>query len=112
MAIRLAFISLAIALFALPQFLIPAIAGPSGMTLQGVNISGAEWGASVIPGTVGVNYIYPTTYELDYFSSKGMNIIRVPFSWERMQPNANTPLDANELARMDAVVSGATARGL
>jgi endoglucanase len=89
-----------------------AIAGPAGMIMQGVNISGAEWGESNIPGTVGVHYIYPTTAELDYFKAKGMNIVRVPFLWERMQPTASGPLDPNEAGRMDAVVSGATARGL
>lgn len=89
-----------------------ASAGPSGMELEGVNISGAEWAPQTLPGVCGVNYIYPTISELDYFSSKGMKIIRVPFSWERMQPVANGPLEPTELGRLDAVISAATARGL
>src|SRR5438105_1327573 len=83
-----------------------AFAGPSGMTLEGVNISGAEWAPSVVPGVCGTNYIYPTTSEFTYFSSKGMSIIRVPFLWERMQPQASGALDPTELSRLDAAVSG------
>ena len=86
-------------------------AGPAGMGLEGVNISGAEWGQA-IPGTFMVDYIFPTTAELNYFSSKGMTIIRVPFMWERMQPTAYGPLDPTYLGRLDTVVSGATAQGM
>ena len=30
----------------------------------------------------------PTRAELAYFASKGMNVIRVPFRWEVLQPAA------------------------
>src|ERR1700761_5629394 len=59
-----------------------ANAGPSGMTLEGVNISGGEFNTQTVPGVYGTNYIYPSNAELDYFSSKGMTCVRVPFSWE------------------------------
>lgn len=88
-----------------------ANAGPAGMGLEGVNISGAEWGQA-IPGVYGVDYIFPNNSELDHFSSKGMTVIRVPFTWERLQPSPNGPFDQTYLARLDAVVAGATARGL
>jgi endoglucanase len=89
----------------------PALCGPAGMVLEGVNISGAEWGQN-IPGAFMVDYIFPTATELDYFKSKGMNVVRVPFMWERMQPAAYGPLDATYASRLDAVLSAATARGL
>ncbi|GEM_PF-3592732 len=85
-----------------------AFGGPAKMALEDVNISGAEWGAA-IPGVYGVGYMFPTATELDYFSSKGMIVIRVPFMWERMQPAANGPLDPTYLGRLDQVVSGAAA---
>ncbi|HNM50454.1 MAG TPA: hypothetical protein PKN86_12145, partial [Candidatus Obscuribacter sp.] len=75
----------------------PAIAGNGGMGLQGVNISGGEFNGQMVPGVYNTNYVYPSVSELDYFRSKGLTCVRVPFSWERMQPNANGPLDLTEL---------------
>jgi endoglucanase len=55
-----------------------------GSLLIGVNLSGAEFGTAMI-GTYGIDYTYPTHAEIDYFASKGMGIIRLPFMWERLQ---------------------------
>lgn len=89
-----------------------AHAGPNGMIYQGVNISGAEWAKKKIPGRFDWDYIFPMPTEIDYFANKGMNIIRFPFQWERLQPIANGPFDATYLARYDAVVTKATSRNL
>ena len=51
----------------------------------GVNLSGAEFGQNILPGTYGTQYTYPTTAEVDYYKGKGMNMIRLPFRWERLQ---------------------------
>ena len=53
--------------------------------LIGVNLSGAEFGSNVIPGTYGVDYTYPTHAEIDYYASKGLSDIPLPFLWERLQ---------------------------
>ncbi len=37
-------------------------------------------------GSYGTNYIYPTEETISYFAGKGMTIIRLPFRWERLQP--------------------------
>ena len=84
----------------------------SGMKLQGVNISGGEFTPSAVPGVIGTNYIYPSTSDLDYFKSKGMNCIRVPFCWERMQTTPGGALSQNELRLLDQVVVNCTTRGL
>lgn len=68
----------------------------------GVNLAGAEFGA--VPG---VDYSYPTEAELDYFKSKGLKLVRLPFKWERVQPTLNGNLDATELAKMKAFVDTA-----
>jgi len=78
--------------------------------LGGVDLAGADFGNQV-PGTYGVNYIYPTTAEVDHFVGLGMNVIRLPFLWERLQRSQYAALDATELARLDAVVSYATGKG-
>jgi len=92
--------------------MLPAFAGGGGMALQGVNISGGEFNLTTVPGVYNTNYVYPSNSEIDYFSSKGLTVIRVPFSWERMQPTANGPITPAELARLDSVVAYATSKGL
>ena len=52
--------------------------------LLGVNLAGAEFGSNV-PGVFGTDYTYPTHAEIDYYASKGLGVIRLPFLWERMQ---------------------------
>lgn len=82
-----------------------------GFELFGVNLAGAEF-APDSPGRLGRDYIYPGVAHLDYYASKGMNVIRLPFLWERLQPTANGPLDAEDLGYVKAIVEAATARGM
>jgi endoglucanase len=84
---------------------------PDGMRYSGVNIAGAEFGKTV-PGREGTDYFYPTPSTIDYFARTGMNTIRVPFRWERVQHALRGELDAAELAHIDATVAHATARGM
>ena len=79
--------------------------------LIGVDLAGAEFGSNV-PGTYGVDYTYPTRAEIDYYASKGLSVIRLPFLWERIQHSEFGALDTTELARLDDVVNYATSKGL
>jgi endoglucanase len=85
--------------------------GP-GMKVEraGVNLAGAEFGAAV-PGVYDKDYTYPTTSEIDYFVARGMNVFRIGFLWERMQPTLNGDLDTAEVARLTNIVSYATSAG-
>ena len=76
----------------------------------GVNLAGAEFGS--VPGTYGVDYTYPTASELDYYASKGVTLIRLPFLWERMQPALYGSLDPAEVSRMTTFLSEAHADGI
>lgn len=60
----------------------------------GTNLSGAEFAPSDGPdyGIDGQQYGFPTKADMDYFFSKGMKLIRLPFRWERVQPELNGPL--------------------
>lgn len=80
------------------------------MDLLGVNLAGAEFGSVGQP--YGTGYTYPTHAEIDYYAASGMNVIRLPFLWERLQPTLDGALDKDELARIDDVVSYATSKGL
>ena len=79
--------------------------------LMGINLSGAEFG-NANGGHFGTDYTYPTHSEIDYYGSKGMSVIRLPFLMERLQDGQNGPLNAAEMQRVDDVVSYANAHGM
>uniref|UniRef100_UPI004055D26D glycoside hydrolase family 5 protein n=1 Tax=Candidatus Electrothrix sp. TaxID=2170559 RepID=UPI004055D26D len=85
------------------------------MKYKGVNLAGAEfgvWDDNVnLPGVYGTHYIYPTSAEVDYYMSKGMNTFRLPFRWERLQHSQFADFDTDELNRMDTFVEYATGKG-
>lgn len=77
----------------------------------GLNISGGEFG-----GTGGIHdqqYHYPTFSELQFYKEKGVDLIRLPFAWERMQDALGGPLDTNgDLAMLKRVLVDAASLGL
>lgn len=77
-------------------------ANAAGPCLRGVNLSGAEFGEP--GGEYFKAYTYPSEETIDYFARKGMNTVRLPFQWERMQPQLGQPLDENELKRLKETV--------
>ena len=75
--------------------------------LRGVNLSGAEFGHERLPGVLGKDYTYPSRNDLVYFRNMQMNVIRLPFRWERIQRQIGQPLDTTELAQLRQVVDWA-----
>jgi endoglucanase len=73
--------------------------------LTGINLAGAEFGSENLPGIYGQHYIYPDPSTIDYFAAKGMNIIRLPLSWERLQHELGSDLDEAEMRRIDLIVN-------
>ncbi len=57
-------------------------------------------------------YVLPTQSDVDYFAAEGFSVIRLPISWESLQPTLNGALDPTYLAQIQSVVSYATAAGL
>jgi len=80
--------------------------------LTGVNLSGAEFNSSKLPGTPYKDYTFPTDSELTYIAAQGANVIRVPFRWERIQNEAMGALNAAELKRLQVTVNAASSKGL
>lgn len=78
-----------------PEVVLPA-SGP--VQLVGVALSGAAFGPSVLPGKHGTNYIYPAESYYKKYAEQGLKLVRLPFLWERMQPQLNAELDAAQLA--------------
>lgn len=74
----------------------------------GINLAGPEFGHNY-PGTVGQDYIYPTNSMLEYYSGKGFKLIRLPISWERVQPTLNGEVNMDEVNRILDVLDWAKA---
>eukprot|EP00029_Vermamoeba_vermiformis_P002176 TRINITY_DN12558_c0_g1_i1.p1 TRINITY_DN12558_c0_g1~~TRINITY_DN12558_c0_g1_i1.p1 ORF type:complete len:553 (+),score=96.32 TRINITY_DN12558_c0_g1_i1:16-1674(+) len=71
----------------------------STLLYTGVNLTGPEWtGATSGP-------FWPNTYEIDYLISRGMNIFRLPFAWELMQPTLGGALNQAFLSRYTGIVN-------
>nr|AFY98622.1 endo-beta-1,4-glucanase [Bispora antennata] len=78
----------------------------------GVNESGAEFGQTNIPGTLGTDYTWPSTTAIGTLMDKGMNTFRIAFLMERLAQNSMTAtLDATYLADLRKVVEYITGRG-
>lgn len=81
----------------------------------GVNLAGAEFGAAhdaAVPGRVNVDYFYPTVEDLDYWKSKNLTLLRVPFKWERIQHDVSGELTKDEVRVIKTMLKEADKRGL
>lgn len=80
----------------------------------GVNLAGAEFFHHKMNGVGHLNkdYFYPSTKELDYWAKKGMKLIRLPFKWERIQHEANGPLNMDEVNCIKDFIFEANRRGM
>jgi hypothetical protein len=89
---------------------------PTDTSMRGMNTSiGAftQTGfSSASPGTYGEDYLYPDRADFAYLRGRGHNLTRVPFRWERLQPNIINPLDSVELGRLKSCFDGAAAVGM
>jgi endoglucanase len=79
--------------------------------LRGVNLPQLSFDDKAIPGTLGTNYQIPSSASVAYYTGKGMNLIRIGFLWERLQPTLNGPLDPIYLAHLMSATSEANRRG-
>ncbi|MFC0153602.1 glycoside hydrolase family 5 protein [Xanthomonas dyei] len=81
----------------------------AGLRYVGVNLSGAEFNSRKKPGTLFKDYTYPAASDFSYFAGKGMNTIRLPFLWERLQPQLNGELDNAQLGLIKKSLEAAKA---
>lgn len=92
-------------LLLLTMLTVPAFADAA--MLKGINLAGGEFGADKIPGEHKKDYLYPTPAMVSDYSKLGMNVIRVPFLWERIQPQLNAKLNETEMRNLDIIVDAA-----
>ncbi|HTM76186.1 MAG TPA: hypothetical protein VL133_00950 [Devosia sp.] len=58
----------------------------------GINLSGAEYEVTG-NGATDTHFVFPTQAQIDYYGAKGFSQIRLPLSWERLQPTLNGELN-------------------
>jgi hypothetical protein len=89
---------------------------PTATSMRGMNASSGAFTqtgfSAASPGTYGEDYVYPDRADFAYLRSRGHNLTRVPFRWERVQPTINEPLNSVELARLRSCFDGAAAVGM
>ncbi|AQS85316.1 MAG: glycoside hydrolase family 5 protein [Acetobacter aceti] len=96
-----------VAVLAAPCF---AVGRAEATPLPGINLSAAAFASGRIPGRDNWDYMFPRENEVEYFSSQGMRLIRLPVLWERVQPQLLSDLDPGYLAHIQAVAAIAKAR--
>gem|GEM_PF-6789074 len=87
----------------------------TGVPFRGINRAGLEYGNDWEGWTGQTYYEIPTASqtarELAYFKSKGLNTLRLPISWERVQHTLNGPLTPAYVSGMMAYIDAATSAG-
>ena len=89
---------------------------PMGTAL-GINLAGAEFSthradySNANPGVDGTDYFFPSRRPLSYYASHGMNLVRLPVAWERLQPELGGYLDDAYLERLTRFLDDAAAHG-
>jgi endoglycosylceramidase len=81
------------------------------VTLRGVNAGGRSKFAPYSPFDYSDDFDAALEVYLDRAAGWRIDVLRVPFSWEGFEPSRGQP-DEDALARYDALLDGAYARGL
>ena len=87
------------------------MASPLSSTSIGINLSGMEY-APEKPGVAGTTYVVPSTAELQYYQSQGLDLIRLPVSWQQLQPTLNTGLNSTYINQIQGVLDTAASLGM
>ena len=74
----------------------------------GINLSGAEFGKGNIYGR---DYAYPGPADLSFYTAHGIDLVRLPVKWERLQPVLGGPLDSTEVGRLQTFLTQADVAG-
>jgi endoglucanase len=89
-----------------------AQSSPSQQTmLRGVSLAGADFG-QLVPGQFDRDYTYPGLADFKFCAARGFNVVRLPFRWERLQPDLDKPFDAGEWAHIALAIDTAQHLGL
>lgn len=78
--------------------------------LISVNLQGPE-GGSRIPGRAGTDFFFPEPEDFAWLAPRTRGPYRLPFRWERLQPEPGGPLDPAYRAGLEAAANAAARTG-
>lgn len=76
----------------------------SSTMMAGVNLAGLEFAPDRLPGRLNTDYVAPDPSEIAYYRSAGATVIRLPFLWERLQPQLDGSFDEDYFASIALAV--------
>ncbi|GAA2566348.1 hypothetical protein GCM10010435_44400 [Winogradskya consettensis] len=79
---------------------------------RGVNLSGAEFGHWSTANATPSQWRWPLEQEWQYLASRGHKIFRLPYLWERIQPDLTQPNNAAQMTLLDQQISWAAKYGV
>jgi hypothetical protein len=92
---------------------------PDGTIIRrGVNLAGGEFGHKQAGfdnahlGTFGVDYFFPSAGDIATMAARRIGVVRLPISWERLQPTLLGALDSTYLGRITAVADACLANNV
>jgi hypothetical protein len=86
------------------------VALPSGSFAAGRD--GPAWYSNARPGRLDHDYYYENAGDYQSLARRGVQLVRLSFTWERVQPEPGGPLDPTEVSRIRSSVTDANAAGL
>lgn len=89
-----------------------AARAPREGLLLGVNIAGLEFKPGAIPGRLDTDYTAPRPADISYFAGLGFRVIRLPFLWERLQPEFGGGFNADYFGLIERVARNARESGM
>lgn len=84
---------------------------PPAFLYRGISVSGLEFGSN-IPGSESIDYFQGEEAVYEYLASKGFNVARLAFKWERLQPEINGALDSTYKGYIDNNLTWANTHGI
>ncbi|WP_425452308.1 glycoside hydrolase family 5 protein [Stutzerimonas urumqiensis] len=83
----------------------------AGIALVGINLSAAGFAPGALPGKHGTNYFFPEKKHFAYYQEKGIELIRFPFIWERIQHDLDKGLNFDYLRLLERTLDYAEDHG-
>lgn len=80
--------------------------------LRGINIMDMGIAGHVVPGVYNTNYTRPTLASLQALKERGLDVVRLPFLWERVQHTLGGPLDSAYMGLVIQVLKDCKTVGL
>lgn len=82
--------------------------GQGMLQLIGINVAGAEFTSSALPGKHDTDYFFPKAGYFDKWNLKGVKSVRFPIKWERLQPVLNGEFDPTYAGLIDTMFTQAS----